>query len=163
VLDLPCGYGRIAPSLINSGLTPLWADISLVMARRVSRRTEAVSAIGQFVGDAERIPLPNGCVDGATCIRLLEHFRLGKRRTDLLREMGRVVRRWLVVSFYDGFSLHGKTKGIACRMRGKKVAVAMQTRESFRAEADAAGLDLVEFHAPIRFVHAHTFALLVPR
>ena len=163
VLDMPCGYGRIAPLLVDLGLTPMWADISMAMAQRVRRRPEASFGICQFVGDAEHIPLPNDAVDGATCIRLVEHFRFGERRTAMMRELGRVVRRWLVVSFYDGVSLHGKTKRLACKLRGKKVSVAMQTRASFRAEANAAGLDLVEFHAPARFIHAHTFALLTPR
>ena len=163
VLDMPCGYGRIAPMLVRSGLTPLWGDISLAMAQRVSRRPEAKSGVGQLVGNSEQIPLATNAVDGATCIRLIEHFRLGQSRTDVMRELGRVVRRWLVVSFYDGASIHGKTKRLACKMRGKKVAVAMQSRASFRAEADAAGLDVIAFHAPVRFVHAHTFALLAPR
>ena len=163
VLDMPCGYGRIAPLLVGLGLTPLWGDISFAMAQRVSRRPEAQSGVGQLVGSAEQIPLATNAVDGATCIRLIEHFRLGQSRTDMMRELGRVVRRWLVVSFYDGASIHGKTKRLACKLRGKKVAVAMQSRASFRAEADAAGLDVVAFHAPARFVHAHTFALLTPR
>jgi SAM-dependent methyltransferase len=163
VLDMPCGYGRIAPILVGLGLTPLWGDISFAMAKRVSRRPEAESGVGQLVGSAEQIPLATNAVDGATCIRLIEHFRLGQRRTDVMRELGRVVRRWLVVSFYDGASIHGKTKRLACKLRGKEVAVAMQSRASFRAEADAAGLDVVTFHAPARFVHAHTFALLAPR
>lgn len=163
VLDMPCGYGRIAPMLVGLGLTPLWGDISFAMARRVSRRPEAKSGVGQLVGNAAQIPLATNAVDGATCIRLIEHFRLGEIRTGMMRELGRVVRRWLVVSFYDGASIHGKTKRLACKMRGKKVAVAMQSRASFRAEADAAGLDVVAFRAPLRFVHAHTFALLTPR
>ena len=163
VLDMPCGYGRIAPLLVGLGLTPLWGDISFAMAQRVSRRVEAQSGVGQLVGSVEQIPLATNAVDGATCIRLIEHFRLGQRRTDMMRELGRVVRRWLVVSFYDGASIHGKTKRLACKLRGKKVAVAMQSRASFRAEAGAAGLDVVAFHAPVRFVHAHTFALLTPR
>jgi len=163
VLDMPCGYGRIAPMLVGLGLTPLWGDISFAMAQRVSRRTEAKFGIGQLVGNVEQIPLVTNAVDGATCIRLIEHFRMGQSRTDAMREMGRVVRRWLVVSFYDGASLHGKTKRLACKMRGKKVAVAMQSRASFRAEADTASLDVIAFHAPVRFVHAHTFALLTPR
>jgi len=163
VLDMPCGYGRIAPLLVELGLIPLWADISFAMAQRVSRRPEAQSGIGQLVGRAEQIPLATNAVDGATCIRLIEHFRLGQSRTDMMRELGRVVRHWLVVSFYDGASIHGKTKRLACKLRGKKVAVAMQSRASLRAEADAAGLDVVAFYAPARFVHAHTFALLTPR
>ena len=163
VLDLPCGYGRIAPLLVGLGLTPLWGDISYAMAQRVSRRPEANSGVGQLVGSAMQIPLATNAVDGATCIRLIEHFRMGQRRTDVMRELGRVARYWLVVSFYDRASIHGKTKRLACKMRGKEVAVAMGSRALFRAEADTAGLDVVAFQAPARFVHAHTFALLAPR
>jgi len=163
VLDMPCGYGRIAPLLVGLGLTPLWGDISFAMAQRASRRPEAQRGVGQLVGSAEQIPLATNAVDGATCIRLIEHFRLGQSRTELMRELGRVVRRWLVVSFYDGASIHGKTKRLACKLRGKKVNVAMQSRASFRAEAGASRLDVVAFYAPVRFVHAHTFALLTPR
>jgi len=133
------------------------------MAQRVSRRPEANSGVGQLVASAVQIPLATNAVDGATCIRLIEHFRLGQRRTDVMRELGRVARCWVVVSFYDRASIHGKTKRLACKMRGKKVAVAMGSRALFRAEADTAGLDVVAFHAPARFGHAHTFALLAPR
>jgi SAM-dependent methyltransferase len=163
VLDMPCGYGRIAPLLVGLGLTPLWGDISFAMAHRASRRPEAQRGVGQLVGSAEQIPLATNAVDGATCIRLIEHFRLGQSRTEFMRELGRVVRRWLVVSFYDGASIHGKPTRLACKLRGKKVNVAMQSRESFRADAGAAGLDVVAFDAPMRFLHAHTFALLTPR
>ena len=163
VLDMPCGFGRFAPLLVGLGLTPLWADISYAMAERTSRRTEARFGIGQFVGSATQIPLSTNSVDGAICIRLVEHFKHGQGRSDILRELGRVVRRWLVVSFYDSATIHGKTKRLACKWRGKEVAVAMQSRASFRAEADTAGLDVVAFRAPAPFVHAHTFALLTPR
>ena len=163
VLDMPCRYGRFAPLVVGFSLTPLWGDISLAMAQRTTMRPEAESGIGHLVGKAEQIPLATKAVDGAICIRLIEHFRLGQTRTNVMRELGSVVRRWLVVSFYDGASMHGKTKRLACRMRGKEVSVAMQSRASFRAEADFAGLDVVEFHAPVRFVHTHTFALLTPR
>ena len=163
VLDMPCGYGRIAPLLVGLGLRPLWGDISFAMAQHVARRPDAQPSVGQLVGSAEQIPLATKAVDGATCIRLIEHFRLSQSRTDIMRELGRVVRRWLVVSFYDDTSIHGKTKRLACKLRGKEVAVAMQSRASFRAEAGAAGLDVVAFDAPMRFLHAHTFALLTPR
>ena len=163
VLDIPCGFGRIAPMLVEMNLKPLWGDISLAMARRVSMRPEAGAAVGPFVGDAERIPVASNSVEGATCIRLLEHFRHGETRARVMRELGRVVRRWLIVSFYDKASIHGKTKRLACKLQGKNVIVAMQSRASLVAEADAAGLELKSFCAPARFVHAHTFALLVPR
>ena len=163
VLDLPCGYGRFAPLLVGLGLTPLWGDISFAMVHRTSRRPEAKSGIGQLASNAEQIPLGTNAVDGAICIRLIENFRLSQRRTEILRELGRVVHRWLVVSFYDGTSIHGKTKRLACKMRGKEVSVMMQSRASFRAEAESAGLDVASFQAPAPFVHAHTFALLTPR
>ena len=162
VLDIPCGFGRIAPILVEMGLKPLWGDISLAMARRVSMRPDAIAAVGQFVGDAEHVPLASNSVEGATCIRLLEHFRHGETRARVMRELGRVVRSWVIVSFYDRASIHGKTKSLACKLQGKKVVVAMQSRASLLAEANAAGLELKSFRAPARFVHAHTFALLVP-
>jgi ubiquinone/menaquinone biosynthesis C-methylase UbiE len=163
ILDMPCGFGRIAPMLVELGLKPLWGDISMAMARRVSMRSEATAAVGQFVGDAEHIPLASNSVEGATCIRLLQHFRQGETRARIMRELGRVVRSWMIVSFYDQASIHGKTKKLACKLQGKKVIVAMQSRASLLAEANAAGLELNSICAPARFVHAHTFALLVPR
>jgi demethylmenaquinone methyltransferase/2-methoxy-6-polyprenyl-1,4-benzoquinol methylase len=61
VIDLACGTGDLCRELSASGLTPIGVDLSFGML--AAARTEAPLVHG----DALRLPLPDGSVDGVTC------------------------------------------------------------------------------------------------
>ena len=83
VLDLACGTGDLCRELTKAGMRPIGADLSFGML--AAARTEAPLVHG----DALRLPLPTGAVDGVTCGFALRNFvDLGA----FLSEVGRVVR-----------------------------------------------------------------------
>ena len=83
VLDLACGTGDLCRELAAAGLRPIGADLSFGML--AAARTDAPLV----QGDALRLPLPTGSVDGVTCGFALRNFvDLGA----FLTEVGRVVR-----------------------------------------------------------------------
>ena len=68
VIDLACGTGDLCRELSASGLTPIGVDLSFGML--AAARTEAPLVHG----DALRLPLPDGSVDGVTCGFALRNF-----------------------------------------------------------------------------------------
>ncbi len=83
VLDLACGTGDLCRELQRQELRPIGADLSFGML--AAARTTAPL----FQGDALRLPVPDGAVDGVTCGFALRNFvDLGQ----FFDELGRVVR-----------------------------------------------------------------------
>lgn len=83
VLDLACGTGDLCRMLAQGGLRPIGLDLSQGMLR--AHRSPAPVVLG----DAARLPLDDGGVDGITCGFALRNFAdLGA----VAAEMARVVR-----------------------------------------------------------------------
>lgn len=83
ILDLACGTGDLCRMLVAAGHEPIGVDLSHGML--VAARTTAPL----LQGDALRLPVPDGSVDGVTCGFALRNFReLGP----FFEELGRVVR-----------------------------------------------------------------------
>src|SRR5262245_28384031 len=83
VLDVACGTGDLCIELERSGLAPIGVDLSHGML--VAARTSAPV----MQGDALRLPLPDGSVDGATCGFALRNF---VALDPFFAELARVVR-----------------------------------------------------------------------
>jgi len=83
VVDLACGTGDLCRELAAQGLQPVGADLSFGML--AAARTEAPLVHG----DALRLPLPDGSVDGATCGFALRNFA---SLPPFFAELARVVR-----------------------------------------------------------------------
>lgn len=69
ILDLACGTGDLCRMLAGAGHQPVGMDLSYGML--AAARTEAPLA----QGDALRLPVPDGSVDGVTCGFALRNFR----------------------------------------------------------------------------------------
>jgi demethylmenaquinone methyltransferase/2-methoxy-6-polyprenyl-1,4-benzoquinol methylase len=83
VVDLACGTGDLCRELSASGLTPIGVDLSFGML--AAARTEAPLVHG----DALRLPLPDGSVDGVTCGFALRNF---ESLPPFFAELARVLR-----------------------------------------------------------------------
>jgi SAM-dependent methyltransferase len=159
-LDIPCGYGRISPLLFGLDYELMWGDVSPAMAGTTAAHFKAQLSIGAFGADIAALPLADNSADLTVTIRLFHHVAESDWRSGILQELGRVSRRWCVVSFYDSASLHKLSKGLAKRLQGRTSKITMMSRSQFRKEAAAAGLKVRAFSAVARGLHAHTLALL---
>jgi len=83
VVDLACGTGDLCRELATQGLRAVGADLSFGML--AAARTEAPLV----QGDALRLPLPPGAVDGVTCGFALRNFA---GLPPFFAELARVVR-----------------------------------------------------------------------
>jgi SAM-dependent methyltransferase len=105
VLDLPCGTGRFTGRLAEVGFEVVGSDISLQMMREAatSSQVDHPSVEGYVQSDAEALPFQNASVDCVVSIRFMFHVDPVTRHR-ILREMGRVSKRWLIIDYRHRYS-----------------------------------------------------------
>ena len=98
ILDMPCGTGRYSSFLCKKGYLYVGADISMKMMEvLVEDQKEQGSTLPLVRCDAEHLPFRNEAFDCVVCVRFLNHHIPSLIRRRMLREMGRVSRKWLIV------------------------------------------------------------------
>jgi len=105
MLEIPCGGGRISPQLVNATDMLIQADVGL--GQILYGMTKEKLKIPQIwmTASAFHIPLQDSSVDAVVCIRLSHHLPTYKQREDLLTELLRIARRYVVMTFFDYHSI----------------------------------------------------------
>ena len=89
VLDLPCGWGRLRPYLLEAGLEVLGGDLSALNLRR--HAAEHPGPLARL--DLRALPFRSGCADGVLCAYTSwGYFRTLEENLAQLREFARVLR-----------------------------------------------------------------------
>jgi ubiquinone/menaquinone biosynthesis C-methylase UbiE len=105
IVDLPCGTGRFTGHLARAGYEVVGSDISVEMMRQAAKlpsvRHENIK--GYVRADAEKLPFHAKSVDCLMSIRFLFHVDPETRRR-MLREFGRVSRRWVIADYRHKYS-----------------------------------------------------------
>ena len=159
LLDVPCGYGRFTALFARLGIKATGADAWYDMAH-VARQEQGPPAHTRWLqADLAHLPFADSAFDCALSIRLLHHRFTQDERIQMVRELGRVARRYVVFSFYHHASLHAVTR----HWRGTKGRLTMLTAGQFRDLVRASGLQLRQQVALCPLVHAQTFAVLQKR
>jgi SAM-dependent methyltransferase len=157
VLDLPCGYGRFAPLLLELGARPVNADLSFEMVRRAMQ----TSGRPGLAADAKAgLPFRDGTFPAVFCLRLLHHIHDPGDRRAILEELGRVSAGWGVVSYYRGNALHKAQRALRRLRKKTPRKIRMIEGDGFAREAEAAGWEVVREAALFRGLHAARIALL---
>lgn len=143
VLDVPCGAGRFLPTLALAERRVIGVDAArAILAHARARARDAAIPAVWIVGDAARLPLRDEAVDAVFCNRLLHHILTPEERAAILRELRRVARRYVIVSFFD-YHRFGALRRLLKRLKGSRPNYAAQpTHGAFRAETAACGLQL---------------------
>jgi 2-polyprenyl-3-methyl-5-hydroxy-6-metoxy-1,4-benzoquinol methylase len=99
VLDLPCGTGRLAQTLLDEGFHVTGADISPAMLHVARRKLERFGARFETrVGDVRELArTEQRTYDVALCARVLMHFPLD-RQIEFLRAVATLARGTVVFS-----------------------------------------------------------------
>src|SRR3954464_13525430 len=105
LLDLPCGTGRFTGALAREGYEIVGSDISLEMLQKAASVTtdpksgaQQPGVRGYLQANAEKLPLRDGALDCVVSIRFMMHVDPATR-VRMLREFGRVSRRWVIVDY----------------------------------------------------------------
>ena len=105
IVDLPCGTGRFTGNLARAGYTVVGSDISVEMMQQAAK-LESVkheNIQGYVRADAEALPFLTKSTDCLMSIRFLFHVDPDTRRR-MLREFGRVSRRWVIADYRHKYS-----------------------------------------------------------
>lgn len=153
MLDMPSGAGRFLPTLVNESRTLIEIDISHEMISLGHQRLSSQNTRGKvhfLQGSAFNLPLADNSIDCIFCNRLLHHFKEQNDRLNLLRELYRISRRYVIVSFFD-YHRFGKLRVILKRLRGRKPDYSgYPTKATFEAELAQVGfkVDRIEPTGP---------------
>ncbi|MEX0642322.1 MAG: class I SAM-dependent methyltransferase [Pirellulales bacterium] len=151
VLDLPCGTGRLTRLLVERGYRVTGADASEAMLARAKENYEAYrSEQGAKAPDVPfsiRDVLATGFetdeFDGVSCIRLFHHFSEAETRRAALRELRRICRGPIVVTFLNSFALDRISSWLKMRIRRRKPENQRPIPfRTFAADIEAAGLQI---------------------
>ncbi len=157
VLDLPCGYGRFAPLLLELGAHPINADLSFEMVRRAME----TSGRPGLAADAKNgLPFREGTFGAVFCMRLLHHIHDPADRRAILEELGRVSAGWGIVSYYRSNALHKAQRALRRLRKKTPRKIRMIEGDGFTREAAEAGWTVVREAALFRGLHAARIALL---
>lgn len=153
-LDAPCGAGRLSAEL--PGKTVLAdRDPNMVVA--------AAGHPLRTCASVHALPFADNAFAGVLCMRLLQHIATPVERVTILRELARVSRGPIVVSFFDAGSLQHmrrRLRPLLGKRRSGRIAV---SRRAFEQELADAGLRVHDMHALSRFVGEQTLVLCSPK
>ncbi len=150
VLDLPCGTGRMTKLLLERGYRVTSADASEAM---LARARENYAAYRSQHTQAPEVPFSLRDVlatgfgtdefDGVSCIRLFHHFSESETRRQALRELRRICRGPIVVTFLNSFALDRYSSWLKARIRRRKPENQRPIPfKTFAADIEAAGLEI---------------------
>jgi SAM-dependent methyltransferase len=159
LLELPCGGGRLSPRLAQFADLLIEADIALGQIHFGRANGRAGSPQVWMTASAFHVPLRDASVDGAVCVRLSHHLPTPAERERLFRELLRVARRFVVVTYFDHHSLKNAVRRLGRPLHGKPPKMTMTTRE-VRDLARDGGARLVACPALSFVGSGHRYALL---
>ena len=156
VLDIPCGYGRFFPLLTRLGITVTNADVDPDMVRLATQQPSLSSPRRGVCANILALPFADQSVDAVLCVRLFHHRFCKAERLQMLRELARVSRRFVLISFYRLTPVHA----LARHWRGSRGRLQMLSLLQIQNLALASGLHIHQVRSLLRFCHAQTLVVL---
>lgn len=149
VLDCPSGTGRVMRLLLSGGFRVTAADCSIHMVERC--RKNMLSDFPDFAdrmtfdcADIAATSYPDKSFDGVICNRLLHHYDDSDVRIGVLRELSRISRGIVIVSFSNALSASIVRNKLRRRFgRRDRSIINSMTKSQLVREFDAARMDVV--------------------
>jgi ubiquinone/menaquinone biosynthesis C-methylase UbiE len=119
ILDVPCGHGRLSALLRDHCEHLVEADWSRSMVRK-SREDHGRDGLSYLRCSALELPLRDGSADLVVSVRLSHHLPTAEHRERHLRELFRVARRGVIVTWFSHHSLKNVLRLARARRTGKR-------------------------------------------
>jgi ubiquinone/menaquinone biosynthesis C-methylase UbiE len=150
IVDLPCGTGRFTGHLARAGYQVVGSDISIEMMQQAAKlpAVQHANIAGYVRADAEALPFAAKSVDAIMSIRFLFHVDPETRRR-MLREFGRVSRRWVIADYRHKYSIRYGVWRLSRALGLTKRPFERVSVKSMKAEFEDAGLRVLEI-IPVR-------------
>lgn len=118
ILDLPCGHGRLSDFLKSRCQTLLEGDWSFTMVA-LNQQDNGKDQRHYVRASALEIPLPDQSVDVVVSFRLSHHLESQELRERHLRELFRVARKGVIVTWFSATSLKNLLREVRVKLFGK--------------------------------------------
>jgi SAM-dependent methyltransferase len=150
VVDLPCGTGRFTGHLARAGYRVVGSDISVEMMHQAAKlpSVQHENIRGYVRADAESLPFRTKSADCVMSIRFLFHVDPQTRRR-MLREFGRVSRRWIIADYRHKYSFRYGVWKLSRALGLTKRPFERVSVKSMKLEFEDAGLRVVKI-VPVR-------------
>lgn len=140
MLDVPCGTGRLAPLLLHNGFRWIGADISYEMIEVARRKTKVFKNVaGNVRLEAEHMPFKSGSIGCVASIRFIYHVPTSEERITILRELGRISKKWVIIDYNYPNPVRSLYRRIGYLVKPPKRKKRLSMRE-IHDELEAAGL-----------------------
>ncbi|MCU0863171.1 MAG: methyltransferase domain-containing protein [Planctomycetes bacterium] len=154
-LDAPSGAGRMSDEL-PAAVVQVDRDAAMLIAAGPERPRVCASV--------HALPFADGTFAGVLCHRLLQHIPGADERATVLRELARVSRGPVVLSFFDRCSLQHLRRTVRRWFGKTRSGRSAVGRSRFLGELRAAGLEPIAVQAlRLRFVGEQTLVVCRPR
>ncbi len=160
LLDLPCGGGRLSPPMAPYTDLLIEADVALGQLRYGRDHGRVSTHQVWMLASGFNIPLGDASVDGTVCVRLTHHLPTETERQRLVRELLRVSKRFVIMSFFDYYSPKNTLRRLRRPFNRKPSKWTMKVRELQRFAKDC-GATLVECPSLFLIGSGHRYALMV--
>jgi ubiquinone/menaquinone biosynthesis C-methylase UbiE len=158
VLDLPSGTGRLFRTIQPFGKRFVETDVSREMLK-LARVNLAEWKPDLVQASAFHMPYKTGAFDCVFSARLTHHIPETAERDRFIRELGRVSKNYVVMTFFHTWSFKNVLRRIRKLWNKKRPKITMTTGE-LRDVAKTAGLELVRTFPLARFFSGHHYAIL---
>jgi SAM-dependent methyltransferase len=155
LLELPCGGGRLSPSFAPWTELLIQADTGWGQLLHANRRPALSVPRVLLAASGFHVPFRDGSLDGVACVRLSHHLPTSEERHRLLRELLRVARRYVLMTFFDHHSLKNRL-----RQRTRKPPKMTMTCDEVGGIAREHGAELVAAPMLSWVGSGHRYALI---
>ena len=161
LLDVPCGAGRLSPVLARFADQVYEVDYSLAILK-LCRANAPRGNYAPFLANATALCLPFGdrTFDLVASIRLSHHFPKAEDRLAHVRELCRVSRRYVLVTFFGTESLKNRLRNARRMLGSKKRGKFTLHHREVEGVAKECGFRLRDSWALAPFFSGHYFAML---
>jgi ubiquinone/menaquinone biosynthesis C-methylase UbiE len=155
VLDAPCGAGRVSVRLGELGMHVTSVDISPSMLERTREKMRAFGAQDRVQsGDLEKLQFADREFEGVVCFRFFTHLPNDALRKQVISELCRVARQFVIISFFHPVSLHNVKRWAQTKLTGKRQVHSSIQPEALAAFFSANGFQQVHLAAQSRYLRS---------
>ncbi len=162
ILDLPCGHGRFFPTLAATGRRVIECDFSQHMLdaarHELEGRADPVEPFAFMRGSALALPFADAAFDLVVSVRLCHHLPTPEERSQYVREILRVTRKWAIFTYLDRCSFRNVVQSWKRRLMAKRPKSAMSQDEVARV-AVASGFKISGAHALSRLFSGQRYTI----
>ena len=154
VLDAPCGGGRVSLELAPLGYQITSADLALPMVEIARENVRAAGYNFAVVQeDVEKLSFPDRHFDSVVSFRLFHHFPTPEIRGRVIRELCRVAKRHVALSYFSPFSITSAKRRMRMAIGGRVSDKHQTPLAEVESYFKAAGFRLVQDFARMPLIH----------